>query len=83
MDGPHVRLKDVVRQTASSRNSCIRRWTKVIERIQLVEIMERGDDVFQRRQIDHVATDMDEVTHRVGVCMKVEWNAETEPNVHY
>ena len=45
--------------------------------------MERGDDVFQRRQIDHVATDMDEVIHRVGVCMKVEWNAETEPNVHY
>ena len=55
----------------------------MIERIQLVEIMERGEDVFQRRQIDHVATDMDEVIHHNGVCMKVEWNAETGPNAHY
>ena len=34
---------------------------KVIKRIEQVKLMERRDDWSQRRQIDHVATDMDEL----------------------
>ena len=60
--------------------------------------MERRDDWSQRRQIDHVVTDMDGLIHahppskaarwqefvRNEVFMKAEWNAEaTEPNAYH
>ena len=98
MDGTHVRTKEIGKSSYEFVEFVHRKVDKIIKRIAKVKLMERRDEWSQRRQTDHVATDMDEFIHahpprtaarwwkefvRNEVFMNAEWNAEAwEPNAY-
>ena len=60
MDDTHVRIKGGGKLRYEFEEFVHQKEDKVIERIDLVKFMKRQDDTSQRRQIDHVVTDMKE-----------------------
>ena len=99
LEGTHVRVKEIGMSSYEFVDFVHRKVDKVIKRIGVVNLMERRDGWSQRRQIDHVTTDMDELIHahpprkaerlwqefvRSEVFMKAHWNAEaSEPNAYH
>ena len=98
-NGTRVRMKENFKSSYEFVEFVHRKVDEAIKRVEQVKLMERRNDWSQRRQIDHVATDMDELIHahpprkaarwwqefvRIEVFMKAEWNAEaTEPNAYH
>ena len=67
MEGTHVRMKEIGKSRYEFVEFVQRKVDKVIKRIEQVKLMERRDDWSQRRQIDHVTTDMDGVDSRASI----------------
>ena len=73
MEGTHVHMKDIGKSKHEFVEFVHRKVDNVIRRIEQVKLMERRDDWSEWRQIDNVATDIDEFIHAHPPRKAVRW----------